>query len=196
MKPFKSFFLVLLFAATSVFAQNDVEWKFDKAHSKVGFNVSHMVISDVEGQFNKFEGSVKSKSTDNFEGADVAFTADVNSIDTDNEKRDNHLKSGDFFNASEYPQMKFESKSFEKVDEKNYKLVGDLTIRGTTKEVELDVTHNGTVQGMGKTRAGFKVTGTINRFDFGLKWNKTLETGGLVVGKEVTININTELIKQ
>jgi polyisoprenoid-binding protein YceI len=197
MKPFKSIMLVFIFAAASVFAQNDVEWKFDKAHSKVGFSVSHMVITDVEGQFREFDGTVKSSGTENFEGADINFTANVNSIDTENEKRDNHLKSDDFFKASEYPELKFDSKSVEKVGDNKYKMVGDLTMRGNTKEVELDVVHNGTVKGMmGNTRAGFKVTGTLNRFDYGLKWNKTLETGGLVVGKEVDLNINVQLIQK
>ena len=188
-------FLIALLAITSItFAQTN--WELDKSHSKIGFTVTHMVIAEVEGQFNDYDVKVTSKG-DDFEGATVEFTADVNSIDTDNERRDNHLKSDDFFNAEKFPQMTFVSKSFEKVDGKNYKLVGDLTIRDVTKEVVLNVVHNGTiVDPWGNTKAGFKATGVINRFDYNLKWNTALETGGLVVGEDVDITINLELNKK
>ena len=155
-----------------------------------------MLITDVEGQFNEYEGSVVSNE-DGFENAKVEFSANIASIDTDNEKRDNHLKADDFFNAEKYPKMTFVGKSFNKVDGNNYKLVGDLTIRDVTKEVELDVVHNGTVKDpWGNTKAGFSLEGVINRFDYNLKWNAALETGGLVVGEDVTILGKLQLVQK
>ncbi len=193
MKNIKILLLVFFLTISIVSAQT--KWKFDKAHTNIGFSVTHLVITDVEGNFKKFGGTVITNG-DNFENAQVEFWADVNSINTENEKRDKHLKSDDFFNAEKFPKLTFKSKSFTKVGENKYKMVGDLTIRGITKEVELDVIHNGTIKDpWGNTRAGFKITGEINRFDFGLKWNKLMEFGGAVVGKTVRLNINTELKK-
>ena len=184
---------VLFLTATLTFAQT--KWTFDHAHSKIGFGVTHLIISEVEGNFKDFEGEVVAKD-DDFQGADVWFTVNTKSIDTDNEQRDNHLRSDDFFNAEKYPEMTFKSKSFKKVSDKKYELVGDLTIRGITKEVTLDVKHNGTVvDPWGNTKAGFEVTGEINRFDYGLKWNALMEAGGAVVGKTVDLNIDIELTK-
>ena len=120
---------------------------------------------------------------------------DANSIDTDNEKRDGHLKSDDFFNAEKFPQMKFESTSFTPVSGKKYTLVGNLTIRDVTKPVTFDVTYNGTVTNGGKTKSGFKATTTINRFDYNLKWDRATEAGSLVVDKDVTVSINAEFDK-
>lgn len=193
MKKLSIFATALFFALLTLSAQT---WKFDNSHTTIGFDVSHMVITTVDGKFKSFEGTVKTDG-DNWESAAINFTADVNSIDTDNEDRDNHLKSPDFFAAEEHPKLTFVGKSMEKVGENEYKLTGDLTIRGTTKEVTLDVTHNGTVNDpWGNRRAGFSIEGEINRFDFGLEWNKTLDTGGLVVGNEVEIDIEAELIAQ
>lgn len=192
MKTIKIAAMVFLLAGIS-FAQTN--WGLDKSHSKIGFSVTHMIITETEGQFNSFDVKVVSKN-DNFEDAQIDFSADVNSIDTDNEKRDAHLKGDDFFSAEKFPKMTFVGKSFKKVSDKNYKLVGNLTIRDVTKEVTLDVKYNGTVKDpWGNTKAGFKVSGEINRFDFGLKWNAALETGGLVVSEDVTLNINLELNK-
>lgn len=193
MKKLTYLLVAVLFMAVSI---NATTWKFDQAHTTIGFDVTHMVITTVDGKFNKFDGTVTTEG-DNWETAQVTFTADVNSIDTDNEDRDEHLRSDDFFAAAEYPEMKFVGKSMEKVGDKKYKLTGDLTIRGTTKEVVLDVTHSDTIQDpWGNTRAGFSITGTINRFDFGLKWDNALETGGLVVSKEVDFDIQAQIIKQ
>lgn len=187
-------FLLLAFFSAN-FAQ--VKWNIDKAHTNVGFKVVHMVISSVEGEFQKYSGTVESPAEDSFDGAKVDITIDVNSISTDNVDRDNHLKSDDFFNAEKYPEITFKSKSMKKVDGKNYKLVGDLTIRDVTKEVALDVKYNGTIKDpWGNTRAGFDLTGTINRFEYGLKWNKVLEAGGLVVSEDVTLDVHIELVKQ
>jgi len=187
--------LVLLFLTVSLsFAQTN--WSIDKSHSKVGFSVTHLVITDVEGKFNDFDATIVSNS-DDFDGAKIDFSANIASIDTDNEKRDGHLKSDDFFNAESFPKLTFKGKSFKKVDGKNYKLVGDLTIRDVTKEVELDVKYNGTVvDPWGNTKAGFSLEGEINRFDYNLKWDAAIETGSLVVGKEVTILAKLQLVKK
>jgi polyisoprenoid-binding protein YceI len=193
MKTMKYTFLALLVSAAA-FAQSTV-WKFDPSHSQIGFSVTHMVISDVTGNFKKFDGEVKSNGND-FTNAVISFTADVNSINTENEKRDGHLKSDDFFNAEKYPQIKFVGKSMKKVDKNKYKLTGDFTIRNVTKTITLDVVYKGNAEAYGQEKAGFKITGTINRFDYNLKWNSLLETGGAVVGKDVEIVCNVQLVKQ
>jgi polyisoprenoid-binding protein YceI len=186
---------VLLLVLTSInFAQT--EWAFDKSHSNVSFSVVHMLISETEGTFKTFDGKVITEG-DSFENAQISLTVDLNSVDTDNEKRDNHLKSDDFFNTEKFPEMIFKGKKFTKVDDKNYELLGDLTIRDVTKEVKLDVVLNGFITDpWGNNRAGFKLTGELNRFDYGLKWNKVMEAGGFIVSETVTINANIELIQQ
>ena len=187
--------LAILFALVTI-SSAQTNWAFDKSHSKIGFSVSHLVITDVEGQFNEYEGTVVAPG-EGFENAKINFSADIASIDTDNEKRDEHLRSDDFFNSAKFPKLKFEGKSFIKTDGNNYKLVGDLTIRDVTKEVELDVVHNGTVKDpWGNTKAGFSLEGVINRFDYNLKWDATIETGGLVVGEDVTILGKLQLVKK
>jgi len=179
-----------------LFTQAQSKWSFDKSHSKISFNVEHLVISEVSGQFGTFDGDVTS-AADDFVGSTINFTIDVGSIDTDNERRDGHLKSDDFFNAEKFPQITFKGSSLEKVDGKMYKLKGQLTIRDVTKEVTLDVKYGGTViDPYGNTKAGFKITGTINRFDYNLKWNAAMESGGLVVGEDVEIVGNIELKKE
>jgi polyisoprenoid-binding protein YceI len=168
-------------------------WTVDKSHSRIGFSTTHMVVSETEGQFKAFDITVNAP-TDDFNGAAVEFTAQVESIDTENEKRDAHLKGEDFFNAAAYPQIKFKG-ILEKVGAK-YQLKGDLTIRDTTKPVVLDVAYGGNVKAFGGERAGFKVTGAIKRFDYGLTWNKTIENGSLIVGDEVQISCKLELQKK
>jgi len=168
----------------------------DKPHSKVGFSVSHLVITDVEGYFKDYDAQITTDGND-FTKVNIDLTIKTNSIFTDNNDRDNHLRSDDFFNAEKYPQMIFKSKSMKKIDDKNYKLVGDFTIRDVTKQVELDVKYNGTIKDpWGNIKSGFKVTGEINRFDYNLKWNKAIEAGSLVVGKEVELVIDLELNKK
>ena len=132
-----------------------------------------------------------------FTDASIVFAADVNSINTDNENRDKHLKSDDFFNAEKFPQVKFVSKSFKALGNNKYTLAGDLTIRDITRPVTFDVTYGGTVTSaaMGGTHAGFKAKTTINRFDYNLKWNAATEAGGAVVGKEVDITLNIDMKK-
>ena len=194
MKTLKTLFALLFISASFTFAQTN--WDFDKSHSKIGFSVTHLLITDVDGQFKDFEGTIVSPG-DDFQNATIEFSADIASIDTDNDKRDNHLKSDDFFNAEKFPKMIFKSKSFTKVDGKNFKLFGDLTIRDVTKEVELDVKYNGTVKDpWGNTKAGFALEGVINRFDYNLKWNSAIESGGLVVSEDVTISAKLQLIKK
>jgi len=167
-------------------------WNLDKTHSSVKFSVDHLVISEVEGNFKMFEGSMKNASAD-FTGAKIDFTVDVNSINTDDEKRDGHLKGEDFFNAEKFPQMKFSSTNFRKVADKKYLLQGDLTIRDVTNKVTFMVSYGGTTKDpWGNTKAGFKATTKISRKEYGLKWNTLTEAGGAVVGDEVRIQLNVE----
>ncbi|MBU1100165.1 MAG: YceI family protein [Bacteroidetes bacterium] len=189
----KKMFILLVVFAVSSFAQT--KWTFDKTHTQVKFTVTHLVITEVEGNFSSFDGSVETNG-DNFDNAKINFTIDVASINTDNEKRDEHLKSDDFFSADKFAKITFVGKSLKKISDKKYKLVGDITIRDITKEIELDVKYNGIVNDpWGNTKAGFKLTGELDRFDFGLKWNALLEAGGAVVSKEVGLTINVELTK-
>ncbi len=194
MKINRIFSIVMLLVLGTLNAQT--KWQVDKSHSKIEFEVSHMVISSVTGYFRNYEMSVESESPD-FENTKISFSADINSIDTENKKRDNHLKSKDFFNAKEFPKMIFVGKSFTKVEGNKYKLVGDMTMHGITEELTFDVEFNGTIADpWGNTRAAFVITGELNRFDFQLKWNKLLEAGGAVVGKTVSITCKIELIKE
>lgn len=182
--------LIGLLVSGSVLAQTT--WSIDKPHTKVGFSVMHMAVTEVEGKFNDFDGTVTSKS-DDFNGADITFTAKTGSVDTDNEKRDGHLKSDDFFNAEKFPELKFTGKL---VKEGNgYKLKGDLTIRDVTKQVSFDANYNGTIDTGRGVKAGFKVSGKINRQDYGLKFNAALGTGDLVVANDVELIVKVELNK-
>ena len=169
-------------------------WTVDKAHTNVKFSVSHLVISDVDGTFKTFDGNMDASKPD-FSDAKINFTVEVASINTDNDQRDNHLKSDDFLNAAKYPQMKFVSSSFTPQGDNKYKLAGNLTIRDITKPVTFDVKYGGTVTAMGGTHAGFKATTKIDRFDYNLKWSKATEAGGLVAGKDVEITINIDFKK-
>jgi polyisoprenoid-binding protein YceI len=181
----------LLLFATSLLAQT--MWTIDKVHSKIGFSVSHMVVSETEGVFKDYTATVISKSND-FNGAEVNFTAKVASIDTDNEKRDNHLRSSDFFDAEKYPDITFKG-NLVKVGNQ-YKLRGDFTMKGVTRKVEFDVVYGGTIDTGRGVKAGFKVNGTINRQDYGVSWANKLASGEMIVGDIVTLNIKVELDKQ
>lgn len=179
----------IVFAALTTFAQS---WMMDKAHSRLAFNVTHLMVSNVDGKFKSFDVSVTS-SKDDFTDAVIEVTADINSINTDNDYRDNDLKSPNFFDEAQFPKLSFKSTSFTKVDAKNYKLKGNLTIHGVTKPVELDVVFNGTFQNPmnKKTVAGFRIKGTIKRKDFGVGTG----TPNAVVSDEVEIDANVELNK-
>ena len=181
---------IIALTQTAVFAQT--KWSVDNAHSSVKFSVTHLVISEVEGAFKKFSGNVTTANPD-FTNATVDFSVDINSINTDNEMRDKHLKSDDFFNAAQYPNMTFKSTSFKKVSDNKYELYGNLTIRDVTRPVKFDVVYGGTAKdGYGNTKAGFKATTTINRFDYNLKWNGLTSAGDATVGKDVTIDLRLE----
>jgi polyisoprenoid-binding protein YceI len=189
-------FLLLFVSLINAQTKNENVWVVDKAHSKIGFAVTHLLISEVEGYFKDFDLKVVTDRED-FVDAKIEFTAKTASIFSDNEKRDAHLRSDDFFNSEKFPEMKFVSKSFKKVGKNKYKLTGDLTIRDVTKPITLDVVYNGTVKDpWGNTKAGFNVTGQLNRFDYGLKWNALTELGGAVVDKIVKLKIHVELTKQ
>ena len=181
--------IAVLMVSLSTFAQT---WNLDKAHAKLGFTITHLMVSDVEGSFKTFDITITSSKAD-FTDAVITLSADVNSINTDNEKRDAHLKSPDFFDAAKYPSLSFKSKSFTQVSGKNYKLTGDLTMHGVTKPVTLDVIYNGTITHpmSKKLVAGFKVSGNFKRSDFGV--------GGAMPGvlsDEVTLIANAEFVKQ
>ena len=178
----------------SLTAPAATKWTIDKPHSMVKFSVNHMVVSEVEGSFKSFDGTFENNKPDYSDGK-ISFTIDVSSLSTDNENRDKHLKSDDFFNAEKFPTIKFESTSFTPLGNNKYKLAGNLTIRDVTRPVTLDVTYGGTITTQGKTKIGFKATTTVNRFDYNLKWNKATETGGLVVSKEVEITVKVEMNK-
>ncbi|MBL0133239.1 MAG: YceI family protein [Chitinophagaceae bacterium] len=187
--------LAAMLLTVGAFAQSST-WKTDASHSNVKFSVTHLVVSEVEGYFKTFAGTLVSSKPD-FTDAAINFSVDINSINTDNEGRDKHLKSDDFFNAEKFPQMTFKSTSFKKVGDKKYVLEGDLTIRDITKKVKFDVVFGGTVKDpWGNIKAGFKATGSINRFDYNLKWNSVTEAGGAVVSKEVAITLNLEFAQQ
>ncbi|RYZ53721.1 MAG: polyisoprenoid-binding protein [Sphingobacteriales bacterium] len=171
-------------------------WTIDTTHSEVQFKVKHMMISTVTGYFSSFNCTVTTEG-DDFTSAKVEFTADLSSISTNNEQRDTHLKSEDFFDAANHPQVHFKGGKLEKQSDDKYTLHGDLTIRGTTKPVVLDVEFGGIAEDpWGNTRAGFTVDGRINRKDYGLHWSAVTEAGGIVVSDEVRLHVNAEFIRQ
>lgn len=170
------------------------KWVIDPTHSEVSFKVKHLVISTVTGYFKKFEGEVSSDS-DDFDGAKVAFSADIDSIDTNQSDRDNHLKSADFFDAANHPTLSFEGEI--KNNEGDYSLVGDLTIRGHKKAMELAVDFGGVAgDPYGQTKAGFEIEGKISRKEFGLTWSGVTEAGSVVVSDQVRLILNVQLVKQ
>ena len=170
-------------------------WNIDPAHSQVEFAVRHLMITTVRGRFTDVKGSVVTEGED-LTKAQVEVTIDVHSIDTREAQRDAHLKSADFFDAEKYPTITFKSARVTDVRGSSFKLIGDLTIHGVTREVTLDVTAEGTAKDpWGSERAGYSATTKINRSDFGLTWNQALETGGIVVGDEIKITLDLELVK-
>lgn len=164
------------------------KWVLDPAHSELQFKVKHMMVTNVTGNFTQFTVDVTTKS-DDLQDADIQFSADVDSVYTGNKQRDEHLKSGDFFDSKAYPELTFQSASFKKInDDGDYELLGDLTIKGVTKPVKLQVNFGGTAKDpWGNVKAGFSVSGKINRKDWGLNYNAALETGGVMVSEEVRI---------
>jgi polyisoprenoid-binding protein YceI len=168
-------------------------WNVDNLHSEVQFKVKHLVISTVTGTFKSFSGQAISDN-DSFEDAEINFAIDVNSVDTGQPGRDEHLRNADFFEAESYPQFTFTSTSFKKIKGDLYKLAGDLTIKGITKEVEFDAEYGGTEKdSWGNIKVGFEVNGTIDRKDFNVTFNSLTETGGLALGEKIKINANIQL---
>ena len=182
--------LALTLAAVPALA---TQYKIDPAHSRIGFSVKHLMISNVQGQFKDFEGNF---NFDEKAGTvtDANFTAKADSIDTGVTKRDEHLKSPDFFDTAKFPTLTLTNSKIKKAGKNKYKWTADLTMHGVTKPVTLDLEHIGTVKDpmAGVMRAGFKARGKINRKDFGLNWNKAMEAGGVVVGDEVMIELDAE----
>jgi len=169
-------------------------WQIDAGHTHVGFSVAHMVVSEVEGKFTKYTGKVQLDEQDPTR-SQLEFVAEVSSIDTGNEERDKHLRSGDFFDAATFPRITFQSVSIKKAG-KGYKILGDLTIRGVTQRVTLDATLSDTVTSpWGQPVRAARVTGSVDRRDFGLRWNKALDKGGVLIGDKVALDIKLELTK-
>lgn len=172
------------------------KWSIDPTHSEIGFKVKHMMFTNVSGKFDAFEATAETED-ENFETAQISFSAAADSVNTGNTDRDNHLKSGDFFDAAQHPKLEFRSTSFKKIDDENYELNGDLSLHGVTKSVKLDVEYGGIGKDpWGNTKAGFTLSGKFNRKDFGLTWNAALEAGGVLVSEEVRIHADVQLVKQ
>lgn len=187
--------LAVIISNSILFAQT-TKWGYDASHAKVGFSISHFGISETEGKFTKFDGTVLSDKPD-FSDAMFEFNIVVSSINTEDAQRDTHLKSADFFDVAKFPSITFKSKSFKPLGKNKYKLTGDFTMHGVTKEITLDVIYKGTVIDPYKnTKAGFKVSGELDRTQYDLVWNGVLAAGGLLVGNMVMLDINMELIKK
>jgi polyisoprenoid-binding protein YceI len=167
-------------------------WKIDPMHSEVQFKVKHLMISTVTGDFKAYDATVETESEDAFENAKISFSAQIDSISTGNEQRDGHLKSGEFFDAEAFPTLKFESISYA-----GSVLKGNLTIKDVTKEIELEAEFGGLMTDFyGQTKAGFEISGKINRKDFGLTWSGITEAGGVVVSDDVKLILNVQMTKQ
>ena len=172
------------------------KWSLDTTHSELGFKIKHLMISSVSGSFSKFDVQTETMS-DDFSDAKVIANIDVASINTNNSQRDEHLRNADFFEADKHPEILFKSTKVEKIDSDTFTLYGDLTIREITKPVKLSVEYNGLAKDpWGNVKAGFTVTGKINRKDFGISYNAALETGGVMLGEDVKINAEIQLVKQ
>jgi len=184
--------LVLVLGFGTVAAQGTYD--IDTVHSNIGFKVRHLV-SKVSGEFTEFDGTIVA-DFGNLDASSVEFTIQASSIDTRNEKRDGHLRSVDFFDVKKYPEITFKSSKITKIDDDSYAVAGVLTMHGVSKEITLTVDFLGEMTAMGGTRAGYELTTTLNRKDFEISWNRALDAGGFVLGDDVEISINLELIKQ
>jgi polyisoprenoid-binding protein YceI len=192
MRAIPALFATLLVASAA--SADSADWAIDASHSHLGFSISHLVVSSVNGRFKDISGKATLNEAD-LTKSSVDLTIKVNSLNTDDEKRDAHLKSPDFFDAAKYPEIKFHSTKIARGG-KQFKVTGDLTIRDVTKSVTLDGKLSKPIKSpWGKDVRGAKFEGTIKRGDFGLKWNKALETGGVVVGEDVALDIAVELNK-
>ncbi|WP_454881353.1 YceI family protein [Sphingobacterium detergens] len=171
-------------------------WEIDPTHSEIGFKVKHMMFTNVSGKFKNFRSTMENEDN-HFETSELSFTAEVNSLDTSNEDRDNHLRSADFFDVEEFPLISYKSTGIKKINEGQFTVSGDLTIKNVTKNITLDAEYSGLMKDpWGNTKAGVALTGKINRKNFGLTWNAALETGGVLVGEEIKLAAEIQLIKQ
>jgi len=176
--------------------QEKTKWAIDPSHSKIGFKVKHLMISNVLGNFKTFEGLVTTTGND-FSTAEISFSLNSTSIDTEIADRDTHLKSADFFDVENHPKITFEGKGLKDLGDDLYDLTGNLTIKGITHPITLAVEYGGIMNDpWGNVKAGFSITGKIKRKDWGLNWNAALEAGGVLVGEEVKLNCDIELVKQ
>ncbi len=172
------------------------KWALDTTHSEILFKVKHLMITNVKGEFRTFNAEVESDG-DDFANASVKLIIDASSVFTNNEDRDNHLRSADFFDVANFPQINFKSTSMQKIDAENYKLTGMLDMRGVSKEVTLDVEYGGiNIDPWGNKKAGFSLTGVFNRKDWGLNWNAALEAGGVLVSEEVKFSAEVQFVRQ
>ena len=173
-----------------------IQWKIDPSHSEIQFKVKHLMISTVTGHFKAYNLEVETETDDFTTGKKILFTAGINSIDANNEQRDTHLKSADFFNGEEHSQLRFAGIKYE-VNGDESKLHGDLTIRGITKPINVKADFGGiVVDPYGQTKAGFTVDGKISRKEFGLMWGAVTEAGNVVVGDEIKIHAEVQFVKQ
>ena len=186
-----AFLFLSLFVCQSAFGQTK-KWTLNKSHSRIGFSVTHLVISTVKGQFDDFSLTVLSDKPD-FSDSKVELSITTSSVNTQNERRDNHLRGADFFDVESFPTMTFKSKGIEKVGDNKYKITGDLAIKDITKTVVLNGEFGGAVKAGNGMRAGFQITGEINRFDYGVKWDRKMDSGGLVVSEAVKIECDIQL---
>lgn len=171
-------------------------YKIDAAHSDITFKVKHLMITNVTGNFTQFDATMESEAAD-FSDAKISFEADTDSISTNNEQRDGHLKGEDFFAADKFPKISFVSTSFKKTNDSEYLLTGDLTLRGVSKPVQLAVEYGGTMTDPhGQVKSGFEIDGKINRKDFGLTWSAVTEAGGVMLSDEVKLHLAVQMIKQ
>jgi len=172
------------------------KWSIDPTHSEIGFKVKHMMFTNVSGKFGTYDATITTDG-ESFENAAIEFSGDIASIDTANADRDGHLRSADFFDVENNPKLTFKASSFKKVDAGDYELIGDLTIKGVSKTVTFPVEFSGIMTDpWGNTKVGLSIEGKINRKDWGLNWNSALETGGVLVGEEVRLNIELQFVKQ
>jgi len=170
-------------------------WAIDPTHSEIGFKVKHMMFTNVSGKFNAFTATIENDA-DHFESSKISFSADVNSVDTNNGDRDNHLRSADFFDVEKFSTLSFVSTSVKKINEGTFQINGDLTIKDVTAPVTLNAEYSGLMKDpWGNTKIGLSVDGKINRKDFGLTWNAALETGGVLVGEEIKLSSELQFAK-
>ncbi len=175
---------------------SNAKWNIDPTHSEIQFKVKHLMITTVTGRFNSFNATVETEG-DDFTTAKINFAADIDSINTNNEQRDGHLKTNDFFDAANHPQITFVGTGMDKVSDDTYKLHGDFSMRGVTKPITLDVEFAGlTKDPWGNERAGFELKGVVNRKDYGVNYNAALEGGGLLLSEDVKIIAEVQFVKE